>query len=93
MRRNGDVMTTIRLAYHVPKAMVEWLVDEAGWSEEEAMRAIRRDVDRLGTGWHTFYFDPQDGNVTVDHVDQRQEHERCGDTTYEGPPIAPGATR
>lgn len=92
-RRNGDIVTTIRVEYHVPLAMIEWLVNYTGWSHEKAMRFIRQDINRLAEGWHTFYFDPTNDTVTVDHVDDWHLHEKGGDMAYGGPPIVRGTSR
>ncbi len=85
-RRSGGIYTTIRVAYEIPKTMVDWMY-ERGLTETTAMAWIRDHVQHLADGWKTVAWDPQHNDFYIVHVDDAAREAQDGKDVYEGDPV------
>lgn len=89
-RKSGTVRTTIRVNYHVPQEMVEWIIENTAGgirNQTEALKFIREHVGSLSDGWHTIAAQPRgygEYDLMVCHSDESGELEGDGYYVYEG---------
>jgi len=87
LRRSGDTRTTIRVAYHVPRDLVDWLAEHLEWSEAKSMRWIRPHVGTLAAGWHGVCWVAGDDDPLLYDLDYEPEERYNATAVYEGPDV------
>jgi hypothetical protein len=66
-RRNGQEMATVRVTYHVPRAMVDWLTTHSTMATDTAaLRWLRPHLAELHDGWHALSASADGEPVVVD---------------------------
>ena len=89
-RRDGTVRTTVVLKLHVPRDLVDWLIEHSEiTSQAQALQWVRRNVGHLTDEWRVLACDTggfphlvhADGDEGSYHPEQDFEH------IYEGPEV------
>lgn len=90
LRKSGEVRTTVRVNYHVPKAIVDWMQEHnPRLTTIEAMRWIKEHMHELTDDWKILAIDP-DGDMLTISVDDIDSATSEGYNVYEGPHIVWG---
>lgn len=71
LRKNGEVMTTVRLEHHVGQKLIQQIATRCSISEDAALQRIRKILNSDAEDalcWRVFAIDPE-GSLTTIHTD------------------------
>lgn len=86
LRKSGEIMTTIKLDYHVSKKLVKWVMEKLGVSERQAILRIKEKVSYNMPMYPNWAYHAETNSIEIDDLEYWGEHSRKrGDEVFDDP--------